>query len=831
MTKHLNGFEGVARVLLYIVAGMLPLWFVPWPAGVEGGREVSFAVIILLATVFWLFSVLSTGEIRFQLSPVLYASGLFLVVLCISAFLSSAPTVSIWFADSIGEKVFTILLGFLLMVLIGSLFHKEDVKRFVFVFLTAGAVSALINLLQVSFDISIYRYISSFAAGQFFNVIGTQNSLAIFYVLGLAIALGILTTEENRKWEEGVKREKREEGDGRWLRRGIWLAVILFLTNILFINFRTAWIVLLGVSVFLFGFISKNAEERDDSRRLDWRGWTIMGFLTISAVMILARVSLAPQLNLPAEVSPSTRATLDIGAKVFKEGPRAIFFGSGPGTFGIDWGKYKDSSINQTVFWGFRFSQGSSWATTMIPTTGILGFGSFLLFVFSGLYLFLKQIFIPRQDEPLTMALLLGYIALLISAFLYSASLFMVLALFAMAGILSSVLSREHADGGEKMKDIWVAEDKRIKFTSPWAVFLSSLSIIFVIALVVTGLYMEAGKIRAAFAFQGGLNGLNSGKIDEATAEFEKTTMLDENNFRNYQLLVQVRMEKIKDLMARSLRGENVQQEFQGVMTTAIQNAQTAIQLNPVEPLVWRVQGSLYELIIPLVNGSERFAFDSYKKAAELEPANPVIWVELGRAGLTSTDKLLAVGNQASGKDKEQINQLRASVLKEVEQAFQKAVALKSDYAPAHFLLAQTALRQGNAQEAIRNVENAKLSAPFDIGIAFQLGLLYYQNNDLNRARTEFERAISINNNYSNARYFLGLVYDRQGNQTKAVEQFKKVLELNPDNPEVQKILGNLENSRDALAGIAPPGTPPEKRNTAPVEEKDEAVKPRMRRR
>ena len=208
-----------------------------------------------------------------------------------------------------------------------------------------------------------------------------------------------------------------------------------------------------------------------------------------------------------------------------------------------------------------------------------------------------------------------------------------------------------------------------------------------------------------------------------------------------------------------------------------------------------------------------------------------MVWVELGRAGLVFADKLTALGNQTSGNEKEQINQLRTTILQEVGQAFQKAADLKPDYAPAHFMLAQAALRQGNAQSAIKSAENAKLSAPFDIGIAFQLGLLYYQSNDLNRARVEFERAVSISGNYSNARYFLGLIYDRQGNQAKATEQFEKVLELNPDNTEVRKILSNLQNNRDALAGIAPPGAPPEKRNIAPVEEKDEAVKPRARRR
>ena len=298
---------------------------------------------------------------------------------------------------------------------------------------------------------------------------------------------------------------------------------------------------LLGASVFLFGFISRNSEEKGGGHRLDWRGWLAIGFLILSVVMVLARTSLIARTGLPAEVSPSARATWNIGLKVFKEGPRSIFFGSGPGTFGIDWGKYKDPSINQTIFWGFRFNQGSSWATTLVPTVGILGFGSFLLFILSGLYIFLKLIFVSRQardsdrwqNEPLATALLLGYIVLLISAFLHFVSLFAVLVLFMAAGALSSLLSKENSVGEGSSKDIWVVEEKHIKFTTPWAVFLSSLSLIFIIAVAVTALYQEAGKIRAAFAFQAGIGALNRGDIDEAAAKFEKMTVLDDKNFRN----------------------------------------------------------------------------------------------------------------------------------------------------------------------------------------------------------------------------------------------------------------------------------------------------------
>ena len=118
---------------------------------------------------------------------------------------------------------------------------------------------------------------------------------------------------------------------------------------------------------------------------------------------------------------------------------------------------------------------------------------------------------------------------------------------------------------------------------------------------------------------------------------------------------------------------------------------------------------------------------------------------------------------------------------------------------------------------AIQATENTKITAPFDIGVAFQLGLLYYQAGDLARAQAELERAISLNENYSNARYFLGLIYDKRGDKGKAIEQFERVLALNPGNQEVQNILDNLRFGKDALLEIVPPARPPQDRIEPPV--------------
>ena len=144
---------------------------------------------------------------------------------------------------------------------------------------------------------------------------------------------------------------------------------------------------------------------------------------------------------------------------------------------------------------------------------------------------------------------------------------------------------------------------------------------------------------------------------------------------------------------------------------------------------------------------------------------------------------------------------------------------MKRDYAEAHFLLAQLEAAAGNIGAAIGSAETTALLAPDDIGALFQLGLLYYQNRNFSEARLVLERAVGLNSNYSNARYFLGLIYARERQPDKALEEFQKIAELNPANQEVKTIIQNLLSGRDPLFSIAPPGPAPEKRSKPPVGE------------
>jgi len=228
--------------------------------------------------------------------------------------------------------------------------------------------------------------------------------------------------------------------------------------------------------------------------------------------------------------------------------------------------------------------------------------------------------------------------------------------------------------------------------------------------------------------------------------------------------------------------------------------------LAPLNVDDWEQLGAIYRAVMPYTSGADQWAFDSFKEASKLEPQNPFYYYELGLSYITAAQTAAQAGQ--TNKDAQA---KVADYMSKAEAALNQAVAVKSDYSPALYQLALVYDYEGKLDQAIVQMKAARDLNSQDVGVAFQLGLLYYKKPDLNLARAEFERAIMIDPNYSNALYFLGVIYDKQGNRQQAIDIFTRVNKLNPDSQEVKTILANLNAGKPAMTGIQGAAPIPEK--------------------
>ena len=123
---------------------------------------------------------------------------------------------------------------------------------------------------------------------------------------------------------------------------------------------------------------------------------------------------------------------------------------------------------------------------------------------------------------------------------------------------------------------------------------------------------------------------------------------------------------------------------------------------------------------------------------------------------------------------------------------------------------------------AIQNYESATDLEPINPFIKTQLGQLYLQKSGLliqgyeaneewlAKAKAMLEKALELNPNYANARFFNGLIIDHDGDKPRAWEEFRALQATNPNNQLVARIVQNLEAGLPALGVPPAPAMPPQ---------------------
>ena len=322
---------------------------------------------------------------------------------------------------------------------------------------------------------------------------------------------------------------------------------------------------------------------------------------------------------------------------------------------------------------------------------------------------------------------------------------------------------------------------------------------ILLIISLTTGITL-ARKFVAFTNFQKALIAFNvEGDIAATEAGLKKAKSLSEIDVHN-RFLAELYLVKINNLFSRNaddLKTDAVRTEFQSNFGEAINYAQRAIKLNDNDYQNWLEAGRVYATVVPfkIANAYEN-ALSNYKKAQELNPQSPLLYLTLSRLDLANNDS------------------------KKARLSIGQALQLKPDYTEAIFLLAQIDANEGNLDEAIKSVEKISQIAPNDPTIFFQLGLLNYNNKGYKKAAEALERAVVLLPDYANARYFLGLSYYQIGKNNEAVKQFAEIQKTNPDNQEIDLILKNLKAGRAPFTNAKPPvDDKPENRAKPPIAE------------
>ena len=812
MPKKLN-WDSVGRICIYLLFGLVPIFFLPLTAHpVAENKAMLVSVLVFVAFGAYLANALSAGKIFFPKTKLWLALGAFLIISAISTLASASPQISLF--GSLGSSPsFLHFMVFGLAMFLTSVYLRnvKEIIRALLFFSVSLFIISVFSLLQF---FGIFIIPLDFTRQVSFNPIGTVQALAIFLGSGLVMLMALLTSFKLSPVLKIIF---------------AFSAVLLSLLLIL-VNFSYVWLGILFASAFVVSWQIMHSRRAGDKESAQADRTAVapkfglpLVLMIIVAILFFARPPIANVVRLPAEVRPSLSATLDIARASLGSEAKNTILGSGPSMFLYEYLENRSSELNSTAFWGVRFSQGYAALPTFLTTLGILGVGALIfLFGFFSWIGFRGVASLSRkkgegssgggQAERVALVSFVSFLFLLFSWFFYSGNFTILLFTFLFAGI---VIASLRAGGALENFEFSLLH-------SAQRTFIASLVIIILIVGVIVSVYWQGQKYAAQVVHTMGVRSYNQTRdLDTAIRRVAFAVNLDASRdvyLRTYTQLLGLQAQRILD--NRDLDSAELQRRYQVVFQGMIQTAQRATAANPADPLNWRQLGAVYEDNIFIVDGADRFAVLSYEKAAALNPQNPAEYLNIARAHVRSADAIQRKISQLSdGEDRDKLTAARAENLSKALVNLEKSIALKGDYAPAHFLSSQVYERQGDRVLAIKKTFETRKLNPLDTGVGYQLGLLYYLDDQIKNARDEFLRVVSLRESFSNARYFLGLSYDRLGNTQGAIDQFARVSELNPGNEEVEKILSNLRAGRDALAGISPPRTPPTQRIEPPVAE------------
>lgn len=253
-------------------------------------------------------------------------------------------------------------------------------------------------------------------------------------------------------------------------------------------------------------------------------------------------------------------------------------------------------------------------------------------------------------------------------------------------------------------------------------------------------------------------------------------------------------------------------QKFSEVSNKAIQAAEQAVAENGTNAGYRAVLAGVYaNLAIAGVDGARDRSDAALAEAMKIDALNPGYH-------LLAAQMATRVGD-----------------LPKAREYIKSALALKRNYTDALFLSAQLDISEGNTESAIATTRAMITLEPNNPTRYFQLGILLSADNKAEEAEAAFKAAISIDNQYANARYLLSLLYLNTDRKDLALEQLKAVQQNNQDNVELKNFIDQVESGQyqipnnsnlQAPVDEAAPNNDSEGTVTTDSEPKTDLVKP-----
>lgn len=731
-------FNSISFAIITGLCAIIPLIFLP--ASIGGITLIKGFVLyagVFLAVSFWLIAQFVEGSFKVPRSPAFLALGAWVVLSLISALTSTNISVALWGKGFVFDSFATSLVLSLFVFMIAT--FARDQRKLVSLFLTTFIGSAVTVFLQCILFLSRNTPFTS----KYLAHVSSQGTLVgswvdFTYFVTFVFLLALLMYE--------VLIPKG------FFRVISFATMVVSLLSLVFLNFKTAWLVTIVSALFIF--VYKSSVERSLQSRLpklleedqesdaepQAQQFPLMSFISllIGLLFLLGSNSIGVSASRFAGVSftdirPGFSTTTSVMRSALYHDP---LFGAGAGSYGNVWNLYHPVNINPSIFWNAPFESGYSLLQSMLTTNGILPTAAFLIIliltVVHGFRLFSYQ-FPDRFTRFIAVASLIMTIAM-VSLFLFgSPSMVLVIFGFTYVGLLFGVSSLV---GKTKVVSIEYLKDPRLSFFAILLLVVASMA-------GFSAVYFTGNRFASMVFYNKA-----AGAQDATTAQQYLTRALRLSNSDLYwKAETFLFTQQFSELASKEGADKT---ELQSLFSKAEQSAQAAVSLDRGNAGYWLNLSQVYQMLASAENKEALAnAISTAQEAEKRNPNNPLFKLNNARIALIQKDNTAALA------------------------AVEAALALKPNYLDAFILRGQIHKSQGTTSAIKDELLNYLAIVPSDDQAYSLLGSVYVDSKSYDSALTAFARARSLAP--TNPNYALSYIttLELAGERSKAIEELK----------------------------------------------------------
>lgn len=777
-SRFVSFLNGLITFSLVAIAFGVPIFFTGLAfQGAQFEKQIYFYVWVLIALVCWVTKGVLDGELQVRKTSLDFPILGILVTYALSVVFSIDKWHSFWgFFGDPSRGLLNVLTITVLYYIVMSHFTERRLAFFAHALILANVFIAIWTTLVIFGIKFLPTQLMGIAP---LSLIGSISGLGIFFAIMLPILMAtILVLSQKETFSKSVWQK---------IIAGVYAFLILLNLFLIFSFYSfVPWLaIVVGISLFLIFVIARIVNLKG--------GWTGLPIAVFALVVLMLLIGSSfgdfkiAKIDLPVEVSPNYQLSWDIAKQAIKDN---FFVGSGPGTYGYVFSKFKPQSFNLNPYYDLRFYQGTGLFLELFSTVGALASIALLITVLSffgiGPFLITRD---KERNRVYSLGLFVASIIFLTSAFSVRIE-GSILIIGAFISILAFATMHAESSAEKTWRVLSLQSSPKFALALAFVFTLVSASVIFV--------FMFLGKVFVADIYvQKSVHG-DQVSEDGSISQIAKAINLNNKEGRYFVNVAQQYMILANNEFMKKEEERNVN-ALQQYIINANDFGKKAESLMGKDVSTVEATANIAESTTFFIPSAEKTAEEQYQKALDLEPHNPAFFLKLGQ---------LKMSLASSKKDAE-----RADALGQANDFFKKSITEKENFAAGYFNSGLALSALGKEDEAIDEMGKAVQIENNNVTYLFNLGQLYQKrnkNDDLKVAEALYREVLKYNADETNTHIALGILYENQKKNDQAIEQYNKVLDLIPKDAtdlvtKVQKLISNVkEGKQNTFENLVP---------------------------